>query len=460
MPQGATLWGGRFEEAPDPTFSQFNQSWGVDRRLLHADVLGSMAHCRGLAGAGVLSAVEAATILDGLRQIQEAATPEGLAASAAEDVHAYIEATLHGLIGDLAFKLHTGRSRNDQVATALRLWLREEVAGVIALVRRVQAALLDLAERHPDAVLPGYTHLQRAQPILWAHWCLAHFEALSRDVARLEEVYGRTNVMPLGAAALAGTGFPIDREAVARDLGFAAPCRNSLDAVGDRDFCVEFASAASLVMVHLSRLAEDLVIFASREFGFISLADAVAAGSSLMPQKKNPDALELVRGKAGRVFGHLTALLTMLKGLPMAYNKDLQEDKQAVFDTVDTLRGSLAVTATVLDHTRLREDVAAQAAGRGALNATELADHLVRQGVPFRQAHALVGKLVLQAEQLDVELHDMPLEALQAVCPAIDEEVRAALSMARTLASKGQLGGTAPRRVQEALRQARAALPA
>jgi argininosuccinate lyase len=307
-------------------------------------------------------------------------------------------------------------------------------------------------------VLPGYTHLQRAQPVLWAHWCLAYFEMLARDCERLAEVRKRVNIMPLGSAALAGTAYKIDRERVARILGFDGVSRNSLDAVSDRDFCVEFGGACSLIMLHLSRLSEDIIIYSTAEFGLIELSDAVATGSSLMPQKKNPDSMELVRGKAGRVFGHLSGLLAMLKGLPLAYNKDMQEDKEAVFDTAETTSASLEVTATVLRNVRVREDRSREAATRGYMNATELADYLARRGVPFREAHELVGRAVLQAIERGVELQDLALDELQKFSPLIKEDVYQALSLEQTLATKSQTGGTSPERVAEALRGARASL--
>ncbi|MDQ3920323.1 MAG: argininosuccinate lyase, partial [Acidobacteriota bacterium] len=421
----------------------------------------SLAHCEGLRAAGVLSGEEAAAITRGLSELLARAGREGeafFADDSAEDVHSFIEERLIELVGDAGRKLHTGRSRNDQVATALRLWLREEIDRADGAARGAQEALLDLAESHADAVFPGYTHLQRAQPVLFAHWCLAYFEMLARDRERLSEVRRRVNVLPLGSAALAGTSYPIDRESVARALQFEALARNSLDAVSDRDFCVEFAASASLFMAHLSRLAEDLIIYATTEFGFVELSDAVATGSSLMPQKKNPDALELVRGKSARVFGHTLALLTLIKGLPLTYNKDMQEDKEAVFDVADTLRESLEVTATVLRNVRLREARARDAAGVGYMNATELADYLVRRGLPFREAHEQVGRAVLRAIELGVELEEMPLEELRAVSPLVSEDVYEALSLEQTLASKSQAGGTSPARVKEALAAARASL--
>jgi argininosuccinate lyase len=373
-------------------------------------------------------------------------------------VHSFIEARLVQLIGDAGRKLHTGRSRNDQVATAFRLWLRDEVDAVAQLLRRAQGALLDLAEAHREAVLPGYTHLQRAQPVLWAHWCLAYFEMLERDRERLAEVRRRVNVMPLGSAALAGTSYEIDRAAVARELGFESISRNSLDAVSDRDFCIEFAGASSLVMLHLSRLAEDIILYSTAEFGLLELSDAVATGSSLMPQKKNPDSMELVRGKAGRVFGHLMSLLTVMKGLPLAYNKDMQEDKEAVFDTAQTVKASLEVAATVLANVSLKEERAREAATRGYMNATELADYLARKGVPFREAHDAVGRIVLRAIERGVELDGLTLEEMCAFSPLIEEDVYAALSLEQTLGTKAQAGGTSPARVAEALTAARASL--
>ncbi|HEX8339174.1 MAG TPA: argininosuccinate lyase, partial [Pyrinomonadaceae bacterium] len=459
MSEAKKLWGGRFTGQIDPGFARYNRSFGFDRRLFEADVRGSLAHCEGLRAGGVLGDEEAGVIRRGLGELLARAGREGAAffdEETAEDVHSFIEARLTESVGDAGRRLHTGRSRNDQVATALRLWLRDEMDGCAAAVRGVQSALLDLAGSHPDAVLPGYTHLQRAQPVMFAHWCLAYFEMFARDRERLRDARRRVNVMPLGSAALAGTSHPIDRELVARELGFDSVSRNSLDAVSDRDFCVEFAAAASLVMAHLSRLAEDLIIYATTEFGFVELSDAVATGSSLMPQKKNPDALELVRGKTGRVYGHALALLTLIKGLPLTYNKDMQEDKEAVFDTADTVRESLEVTATVLRNVRLREARARDAASVGYMNATEMADYLVRRGQPFREAHEAAGRMVLHALSKGLELHELELEELQGFSPLVSEDVYEALSLERTLATKSQAGGTSPERVREALAAARA----
>ncbi len=378
--------------------------------------------------------------------------------SEAEDVHSFIEGKLVSLIGDTGRKLHTGRSRNDQVATAFRLWLRDEVDTISELIRNLQASLVSLAERHQDAVLPGYTHLQRAQPVMWAHWCLAYFEMLKRDRERLADARKRINIMPLGSAALAGTSFPIDRKSVAAELGFDGVTANSLDGVSDRDFAVEFTGACSLVMVHLSRLAEDLIIYCSTEFGFVTLGDSVSSGSSLMPQKKNPDSLELLRGKAGRVFGHQIALLTTLKGLPLAYNKDMQEDKEAVFDTVDTVTISLRAAAIVLDNATVNEKRTGEAAMKGYLNATELADYLVKKGVPFRTGHETAGRAVLYAICEGKELHELSIAELRTFSPEIGEDVADALSLDATLAAKNVVGGTSPVRVAAALAAARVCL--
>ena len=460
MTDNKNLWGGRFTGIADETFVEFNNSFKFDKRLFEADVRASIAHCEGLFQAGILTRPESERIKTGLWTILKRSDfdKKYFNDSNAEDVHSFIESRLIQLIGDAGRKLHTGRSRNDQVATAFRLWLREEVIEISKITRELQKSLLDAAENQKEAVLPGYTHLQRAQPILWAHWCLAYFEMLARDRERLDEVWRRVNVLPLGSAALAGTSYEIDREAVAKELGFEGVSSNSLDAVSDRDFAIEFVGACALVMVHLSRFAEDLILYASLEFKFIELSDAVSTGSSLMPQKKNPDALELIRGKAGRVFGHQTALLSMMKGLPLAYNKDMQEDKEAVFDTVDTVKISLQVAAIVMKNLRLHEVNTHNAATTGYLNATELADYLVQKGVPFRTAHDVVGKTVLYAISVEKELDELSLEEIRKFSTDIDEDVFKALSLEQTLASKNQIGGTSPERVFEALETARQTL--
>jgi argininosuccinate lyase len=457
MIKSKSLWGGRFTSSVDPTFAEFNNSFTFDRRLFAVDVRGSVAHCNGLLAAGVLSADEADKIKVGLETILERGRvgPDYFDEMESEDIHSFVEARLVELIGDAGRRLHTGRSRNDQVATDLRLWLRAAIDQLLRQVRSTQEALLDFAERKPGAVLPGYTHLQRAQPILFAHWCLAYFEMLARDRDRLTQTRKRVNVLPLGSAALAGASFPIDREAVAHELGFDSISRNSVDAVSDRDFCVEFLSDCSLIMVHLSRLAEEVILYSTGEFGFFELNDAIATGSSLMPQKKNPDSMELVRGKAGRVFGHVVSLLTMMKGLPLAYNKDMQEDKQAVFDAFDTTHACLEVAALVLRNVKLDEERMRAAASLGMMNATELADYLVRKGVPFREAHETVGRIIVTAMERGVELGNLSLDELRSFSTEIESDVFAALTLETTLATKSTAGGTAPQRVAEALRAAR-----
>lgn len=457
MTKGKNLWGGRFTNSADPSFAMFNTSFAFDRRLFEVGIRASLAHGNGLVSAGVLSQEEGDRIKAGLQTILDRGQAVGgyFDEFSSEDIHSFVEARLVELIGDAGRKLHTGRSRNDQVATDLRLWLREAIDQLLGQLISTQQALLDLAEKNLDVVLPGYTHLQRAQPILFAHWCLAYFEMLARDRERLAETRKRVNVLPLGSAALAGASFLIDREAVAAELGFAGVSRNSVDAVSDRDFCVEFVGGCSLVMVHLSRLAGEVILYSTTEFGFFELSDAVATGSSLMPQKKNPDSMELVRGKAGRVFGHNMSLLTMLKGLPLAYNKDMQEDKEAVFDTFDTTRACLEVAALVLRNVELNEERMRVAASQGMMNATELADYLVRKGIPFREAHETVGRIVVKAMESGVELGELSLDELRSFSSKIGNDVFAALTLEETLATKSVAGGTAPDRVAEALRAAR-----
>jgi argininosuccinate lyase len=460
MAKSKKLWGGRFTGKTDETFAEFNNSFRFDLRLFGADIRASVGHAHGLKNAGVLTEKEASSIERGLNKLVKlvAADLSVLDSVDAEDVHSFIESKLVELVGDTGKKLHTGRSRNDQVATAFRLWLREDIDSIGEELRLLQFAICDAAARHQNAILPGYTHLQKAQPVHWAHWCLAYFEMFARDRERLAEVRKRVNIMPLGSAALAGTGFEIDRNGVARSLGFDSVSLNSLDAVSDRDFAVEFVAVCSLMMVHLSRLAEDLIIYCSSEFGFVELSDAVSSGSSLMPQKKNPDSLELIRGKAGRVFGHHTALLATMKGLPLAYNKDMQEDKEAVFDTVDTVRICLRVAAIVLDNLTVNGERIRDAATHGYLNATELADYLVKKSVPFRTAHDIVGKAVLFGIENGKELDELSLTELRKFSKKIDRDVFDALSLEKTLASKNAIGGTSPKRVAAALKKAKNSL--
>ena len=456
MEKNKNLWGGRFSGKSDETFFEFNRSFNFDKRLFEADIKGCLGHCRGLEKAGVLSFEDSALIQKGLNKLLEKAASEDnfFEDDSAEDIHSFIESNLIKIIGDTGRKLHTGRSRNDQVATALRIWMRDAIDETAENVKDLQTALVDLAKENPDVILPGYTHLQKAQPVLFAHWCLAYFEMLRRDAERLSQTYSRVNISPLGSAALAGTSYPIDRRAAAVDLGFADISRNSLDAVSDRDFCVDFVYATSMIMAHLSRLAEDIILYCTNEFGFFELSDTVATGSSIMPQKKNPDSMELVRGKSARVFGHLTGLLTMIKGLPLAYNKDMQEDKEAVFDAFDTVRNSLKVSAIVLRNLSIKKDKTQAAATKGYLNATELADYLARKKIPFRTAHEIAGKIVLRAIDLNVELDELSLEEMQQFSDEIEEDVFAALSLDQTLKTKNAIGGTSLEQVAERLIEA------
>ena len=450
------LWSGRFTEATDTTVEDFGASVGFDCRLYRYDIQGSIAHARMLARAGLLTDAEFAAIEKGLQGIlSDIERGEFAWLIELEDVHMNIEARLTERIGEAGKKLHTGRSRNDQVATDLRLFLRDAIDEIAAALRRLQAVLLDIAEREAATIMPGFTHLQVAQPVTFGHHMMAWFEMLHRDGARLADCRRRVNVMPLGAAALAGTGFPIDRAYTAELLGFDAPAENSLDAVSDRDFAIEFCSAAALLMTHLSRFSEELILWSSAQFDFIELSDSYCTGSSIMPQKKNPDVPELVRGKSGRVNGNLIALLTLMKGQPLAYNKDNQEDKEPLFDTVDTLRNCLRVFAGMLEHMRLRPERMLQAARRGHATATDLADYLVRKGVPFRDAHAVVGKAVRSAIDEDKDLAELPLERLREFSGVIEQDVYEVLSLEGSVASRKHLGGTAPAQVRAAVERAR-----
>ncbi|HSB10287.1 MAG TPA: argininosuccinate lyase [Blastocatellia bacterium] len=451
------LWGGRFKGEADAQFARFNSSFAFDRRLIEADIEASLAHTEALAGAGILAEDEARKIAWGLKEVRRRARDDNhyLDHSEAEDVHSFVEAELVLIIGDPGYKLHTGRSRNDQVATDVRLFLRGEIDHVTGLAIDTQRALIELAEANREAVMPGYTHLQRAQPVLFAHYLLAYYEMLKRDRERFAEVRGRVNRLPLGSGALAGSGFQLDRDAIARRLGFEALCENSVDAVSDRDFVIEFIGAAAIAMMHLSRLAEDLILYSTSEFGFIELSDAVSTGSSLMPQKKNPDSLELIRGKAGRTFGHHAALLATMKGLSLAYNKDMQEDKEALFDTIDTLGGSLRVMATVLRNIRVNPERMREAAAQSYSNATDLADYLVRKGLEFRKAHELVGKVVTSAIEQEKSLDEVTVEDYKRLSELFGEDLYDSLRLEWSLSSKQAVGGTSPIRVTEALAKAR-----
>lgn len=452
------MWGGRFSGALDAHMARFNSSYPFDWRLWEEDIRGSCAWAHQLAHAGVLTDDELSTILHGLETVRaEFAAATFLAAPADEDIHSAVERRLSELVGPLAGKLHTGRSRNDQVATDTRLWTLGAIHRTDSALQTLQTALLTQAEALGDALMPGYTHLQRAQPILVAHWLLAHFWPLDRDRDRLADCARRTAIMPLGSGALAGTSLPIDRHALAHDLGFLAPSPNSLDAVSDRDFIAEYLACAALIGVHLSRLAEDVILYSTREFGFMILDDAYSTGSSLMPQKKNPDSLELARGKAGRLIGDLVSVLTLLKGLPSAYDKDLQEDKEPLFDAADTLALTLPVVAGALATARFQHEQM-QSALDAAMLATDLADYLVARGIPFREAHHIVGTLVRTAEARNLSLADLPLDTYRATSPTFDADVRHVFDMARSAASRRVPGATAPDAVRAQLAQAQTRL--
>ena len=452
-------WGGRFEGPTDKLVEAYTASLPFDQRLARHDIEGSIAWARALQKAGVLTPEETEKIVRGLEEVGREIEKEGVPDDPSfEDIHMYVERRLIERIGTLGGKLHTGRSRNDQVALDLRLYLRAEIGEVRRLLLRLQEALLTLAEAHPDAILPGYTHLQRAQPVLFAHHCLAHVEMLERDAARFADCLTRVDVLPLGSGALAGTTFAVDREYLARLLNFPAVSRNSLDAVADRDFALEFLAAAGIAMVHVSCLAEEITLWASAEFGFLELPDAFATGSSIMPQKKNPDVAELARGKAGRVIGDLVALLVTLKGLPLTYNRDLQEDKERVFDAADTLKGTLAVLAPLVAALQVRTDRMRAAAEEGLLNATDVADYLAAKGLPFRQAHEVVGQIVRKCLAEKKRIEDLPLEALRAFSPYFTEDVYPFMRLEACVDRRLTAGGTARARVREALAAARARL--
>ena len=449
----AGAWSDRFEQGLHPFIEAFNASIGFDLTLLQEDLDGSIAHARMLASCGVIAEEEAVQLVDGLELIRtEAADGRFNPGLEDEDVHFAVERRLIALVGSVGKKLHTGRSRNDQVGTDLRLWLRRRLDEIDGDLQRLQKALLDQADRHQSTMIPGYTHLQRAQPLCLAHHLLAYIEMLQRDRQRLGDVRGRVNICPLGAAALAGTPVPIDRRRTAEDLGFAAIYANSLDAVSDRDFCVEFSAAASLVMAHLSRLAEEVIAWASEEFGFVRLSDRCATGSSLMPQKKNPDVPELVRGKCGRVFGHVQGLLTMIKGLPLAYNKDFQEDKEALFDAYRTTRDCVEAMAILFEEgLEFRIDRLNQAVESDFSNATDVADYLVARGVPFREAYQLVGAVVRRCLEQGCLLRELSLEQWKELHPAFEADLHEALAPRAVVSARRSEGGTGFDRVHEQL---------
>jgi len=452
-------WSALFTEPMSELVQRYTASVGFDHRLWQADIDGSLAHAEMLAAQGVIGAQDLADIQRGMAQIvAEIESGRFEWKLELEDVHLNIEARLTALVGDAGKRLHTGRSRNDQVATDLRLWLRREIDQLQPLLTLMQRALLGVAEQHTDTVMPGFTHLQVAQPVSLAHHLLAYVEMFARDAERLLDVRKRVNVLPLGAAALAGTSYPLDRERVALTLGFDDVCHNSLDAVSDRDFAIEFTAWAAITMVHVSRLAEELVLWMSQNFGFIDLADRYCTGSSIMPQKRNPDVAELARGKTGRVTGHLMGLLMLMKGQPLAYNKDNQEDKEPLFDTADTVGATLRIMAEMVSGLVVKPEALRRAASRGYATATDLADYLVKKGLPFRDAHEAVAHAVKVALAKGVDLAELPLAELQAIEPRITQDAFAVLTLEGSLGARQVLGGTAPSRVREELQRHRGRL--
>ena len=455
----AAPWSGRFDEPVTDLVKRYTASVNFDQRLAEFDIEGSLAHARMLRAVEILSAGDLAAIENGLAKIRDEIRAGGFEWSLDfEDVHFNIEKRLIALIGDAGKRLHTARSRNDQVATDVRLYLRAAIDEIVDLIKAAQRALLDLAEQHTDTIMPGYTHLQVAQPVSYAHHLMAYFEMLVRDGQRFTDCRKRVNRLPLGAAALAGTTFAIDRMMVAKELGFDGVCENSLDAVSDRDFAIEFCAAAALVMIHLSRFCEEVIIWMNPRFAFIDLADRFCTGSSIMPQKKNPDVPELIRGKTGRVNGHLVALLTLMKAQPLAYNKDNQEDKEPLFDTVDTLTSSLRVFTNLLGGIKVNADAMRKAVLEGHATATDLADYLVRKGAPFREAHEAVARAVRFAEDRGCDLSELKLPDLQQFSSLVEKDVFAALTLEGALKARSHIGGTAPARVKAAITKARKTL--
>lgn len=452
------LWGGRFTQAADSRFKAFNDSLRFDYRLAEQDIVGSIAWSKALVSVNVLSVQEQQQLEQALNHLLQSVQqdPEQILASDAEDIHSWVEQKLIEQVGDLGKKLHTGRSRNDQVATDLKLWCRDQGVHLLLALKTLQQQLVAVAAEHQATVLPGYTHLQRAQPVTFAHWCLAYLEMFERDESRLTDALARLNTSPLGSGALAGTAYAIDREVLAADLGFARATRNSLDAVSDRDHVMELMSVASISMLHLSRLAEDMIFYTTGEAGFIELADTVTSGSSLMPQKKNPDALELIRGKTGRVYGALAGMMMTVKALPLAYNKDMQEDKEGLFDALDTWFDCLQMAGLCFDGIKVNAARTLEAAKQGYSNATELADYLVAKGIPFREAHHIVGVAVVAAIGKGVALEELSLAELQQFSPLIEQDVYPILTIESCLEKRCALGGVSPKQVAHALQQAQA----
>ncbi|EKF9167194.1 argininosuccinate lyase [Vibrio cholerae] len=452
------LWGGRFTQAADSRFKAFNDSLRFDYRLAEQDIVGSIAWSKALVSVNVLSVHEQQQLEQALNHLLQSVQqdPEQILASDAEDIHSWVEQKLIEQVGDLGKKLHTGRSRNDQVATDLKLWCRDQGVHLLLALKTLQQQLVAVAAEHQSTVLPGYTHLQRAQPVTFAHWCLAYLEMFERDESRLTDALARLNTSPLGSGALAGTAYAIDREVLAADLGFTRATRNSLDAVSDRDHVMELMSVASISMLHLSRLAEDMIFYTTGEAGFIELADTVTSGSSLMPQKKNPDALELIRGKTGRVYGALAGMMMTVKALPLAYNKDMQEDKEGLFDALDTWFDCLQMAGLCFDGIKVNAARTLEAAKQGYSNATELADYLVAKGIPFREAHHIVGVAVVAAIGKGVALEELSLVELQQFSPLIEQDVYPILTIESCLEKRCALGGVSPKQVAHALQQAQA----
>lgn len=448
-----SMWGGRFSEATNAFVQAFTASVNFDKRLAYHDIQGSIAHATMLGACGIITNDDSQAIIDGLNQVKdEIDSGKFVWQVALEDVHMNIESRLTALIGDVGKKLHTGRSRNDQVATDIRLYLREQTDVILVLLKRLQSGLLDLANKHTDTIMPGFTHLQTAQPISFAHHLMAWFEMLYRDSERFIDTRHRINQMPLGSAALAGTTYPIDRAMTAKLLGFDGICQNSLDGVSDRDFAIEFASNASILMMHLSRMSEEIILWMSAQFNFVQVPDRFCTGSSIMPQKKNPDVPELVRGKTARVFGDLTTLLTLMKSQPLAYNKDNQEDKEPLFDVVDTLTGSLIAFADMLPNLVPNKDTMKNATLKGYATATDLADYLVKKGLPFRDAHEVVGRAVALGVAKGVDLAQLSLDELRQFSDLIDSDVFDCLTLEGSLNARNHIGGTAPQSVKLAIK--------
>ncbi len=448
-------WDGRFSEKTDKLVEAFTSSIAIDKRLYTYDIEGSMAHCKMLADARIIPHEDAGTLIQGLDQIrQEIAQGAFRFDDSLEDIHMHIEDRLSQIVGPVGRQLHTARSRNDQVALDVRMYLRTEILGIINLLTELQKGIVAFAKDHMDVVLPGYTHLQRAQPVLFSHHLMAYYEMFSRDADRFRDCLKRVNVMPLGAAALAGTTYPIDRHQTAKLLDFPKVSANSIDSVSDRDFIIEFLSSASICMMHFSRISEELILWSSSEFGFAELSDAFSTGSSIMPQKKNPDVPELVRGKCGLVFGNLMALLTLMKSLPLAYNRDMQEDKKILFDTVDTLKACIQIYTAMIPGIKVNRETMARAASKGFLNATDMADYLVTKGMPFREAHGCTGKAVAYALNQKKELHELTLAELKTFSTLIKADIFSFLTIEQMVNRRTSFGGTATENVREAIREA------